>query len=140
MTLQLSGQRFGKLTVLSNRVVKNRNRAECVCDCGRKRTVLVQHLRAGNTKSCGKASCREKREVSLLSRKRAPNGARVLSLPAIRKAWESYHHEDTSKQRSIPQLAVRHNVSASTLHDIFRVVRDVGGIEAYEAFFKESKQ
>lgn len=99
--------------------------------------MLVQHLKAGNTKSCGKASCREKRGTAVL--KRAPNGPRKISLAGVRKAWDAYHHEDTSKQRSIPQLAVRHNISASTLHDIFRVVRGAGGIEAYEAHFKDPK-
>lgn len=99
--------------------------------------MFAAHLKAGNTKSCGKASCREKRAVKTLKRKRAPNGARVMSLDSIKKAWISYHHTDTSKQRSMAQLANRHRVSLSTLNDIFRVVRDVGGIDAYTKFFEE---
>ena len=101
--------------------------------------MFAAHLKAGNTKSCGKASCREKRAGKPMARKRGPNGARVMTLESIRKAWISYHHDDTSKQRSMAQLANRHRVSLSTLNDIFRVVRDVGGIDEYAKFFEGSK-
>lgn len=51
----LTGQVFGKLTVVA-RIENNRGkqaRWECVCECGKTTSVLGQHLRKGATKSCG---------------------------------------------------------------------------------------
>ena len=90
------------------------------------------HLRAGNTKSCGKASCRP-RATGLKPRTLAPTGPRALSLLHVQRAWASYTSDDTSKQRSVAQLAKRHRVPARTLYDIFRTVQDVGGIDDYIA-------
>lgn len=56
---KISGQRFGMLTVLhdiapSERLSRPKNRhVLCLCACGRKTSVRVDHLRAGHTKSCG---------------------------------------------------------------------------------------
>lgn len=49
------GQKFGKLTVISQHS-KTRNghiRYTCKCECGNTNNVLITHLRQGNTKSCG---------------------------------------------------------------------------------------
>ena len=51
----MTGQRFGRLTALAC-VGKNRfNRLLwlCRCDCGQNTTVVGNHLRNGNTRSCG---------------------------------------------------------------------------------------
>ncbi len=53
-TIDLTGKKFGKLTVLS----KSRNIGKnvswtCVCDCGNKRDVISNNLTRGHTKSCG---------------------------------------------------------------------------------------
>jgi hypothetical protein len=54
-TPDLSGQRYGRLTVRGK--VKNdvpgRTRWLCVCDCGNTTMVIGKHLANGNTKSCG---------------------------------------------------------------------------------------
>ena len=53
--LDLIGQRFGRLVVMS-RVESGRGRKlrwRCLCDCGNTTTVSVTHLRNGNTRSCG---------------------------------------------------------------------------------------
>lgn len=51
----LSGQRFGRLTVLwPIRELGRRTRWDCICDCGN--TIVVSsgyHLTSGNTQSCG---------------------------------------------------------------------------------------
>ena len=53
----LTGKRFGKLTVLS--LSKTRDLREgqrvwnCLCDCGNKTRVITSSLKNGNTKSCG---------------------------------------------------------------------------------------
>ena len=55
----LSGQKFGRLTVLYrdvDYVLPNgakRQTYRCACDCGEECIVLKQHLVSGNTKSCG---------------------------------------------------------------------------------------
>jgi hypothetical protein len=51
--VDLTGQRFGRLTVLSV-VVRNRSRRWlCRCDCGNELDVARNNLRSGCTKSCG---------------------------------------------------------------------------------------
>lgn len=55
----LTGQRFGRLTVLSkvdSQIAKGgRKKAAylCVCDCGVKKVIRAESLRNGKTKSCG---------------------------------------------------------------------------------------
>lgn len=52
--LDLTGKRFGKLTVLEQ-IGHNKNRSVvwcCVCDCGRHKNVSSQRLVNGTTKSC----------------------------------------------------------------------------------------
>jgi hypothetical protein len=52
--LDLTGQVFGKLTVLEQSENKGARTAwRCRCDCGRIVTVVTTSLRSGNTKSCG---------------------------------------------------------------------------------------
>lgn len=53
--IDLTGQRFGRLTVVKFAGVdKNRNKCwDCKCDCGKNVTVYGSHLKSGNTKSCG---------------------------------------------------------------------------------------
>ena len=53
-TLDLTGQRFGKLSVLCKSGYHNgKIMWRCVCDCGNETTVYGGSLRSGNTKSCG---------------------------------------------------------------------------------------
>lgn len=51
----ISGQRFGKLTVIRYVGKDNYNNAlwECTCDCGNTTVVSTKGLRSGGTKSCG---------------------------------------------------------------------------------------
>ena len=54
MILDLTGQRFSRLTVISK--VKGRPGIVhwlCRCDCGTRRFIRTANLRNGNTKSCG---------------------------------------------------------------------------------------
>lgn len=52
--LDLTGQRFGRLTVLAPAAnVGDRTAWLCQCDCGKKTVVKTGHLRSGHTKSCG---------------------------------------------------------------------------------------
>lgn len=65
--IDLTGQRFGRLTVLSR--AENRGKSvywNCVCDCGSSVTVRASGLRRGTCQSCG---CLHKERVALASSK-----------------------------------------------------------------------
>ena len=51
----ISGQKFGRLTVLRRAKVHQSGRSfwECQCACGKTKTVDLSHLRSGSTSSCG---------------------------------------------------------------------------------------
>jgi hypothetical protein len=53
--IDLSGQRFGRLSVIKYVGLSPNNKAKflCKCDCGNEVTVLGNGLRVGDTKSCG---------------------------------------------------------------------------------------
>lgn len=53
--IDLTNQRFGKLTVIKNagKIDGRRYYWECLCDCGKITVVEGSRLRSGNTKSCG---------------------------------------------------------------------------------------
>ena len=53
--IDLSGQRFGKLTVIENagKIDGRHYFWKCQCDCGNIVTIEGSRLRSGNTKSCG---------------------------------------------------------------------------------------
>ena len=56
--LDLTGQRFGKLTVIKfSKDVQSGNRKRkywlCQCDCGNTKEVRTDCLTSGNVKSCG---------------------------------------------------------------------------------------
>lgn len=58
--LDLTGQRFGKLTVLGPAENIGRRTAWlCRCDCGRETIVKTYRLRSGHTSSCGCSASRE---------------------------------------------------------------------------------
>lgn len=53
--IDLSGQKFGRLTVLSfsHKIKNKRYYWNCLCNCGIKKLVCRDHLVGGRTKSCG---------------------------------------------------------------------------------------
>lgn len=55
--IDLTGMRFGRLTVVSRskEITKNHKRVywDCICDCGKQTSVDGWNLRSGYTKSCG---------------------------------------------------------------------------------------
>lgn len=63
--LDLTGQRFGKLTAIRFKGREgNKTMWECVCDCGGSCTIVANYLRTGSTKSCG---CLQKSGVNKLN-------------------------------------------------------------------------
>jgi len=53
--INLTGERFGRLTVVRETTKSSCGsiRWECICDCGKAHIVYSCHLRSGHTKSCG---------------------------------------------------------------------------------------
>jgi hypothetical protein len=53
--IDLTGQKYGRLMVLSRAENSKNNGAawNCICECGTEKTVTAHDLRGGNTKSCG---------------------------------------------------------------------------------------
>lgn len=53
--IDISGQKFGRLTVVDFADIDKHNKArwKCVCDCGKETIVGSNSLRRGHTKSCG---------------------------------------------------------------------------------------
>lgn len=53
--IDITGQKFGKLTVIENvgKIDGRRYHWRCICDCGNEKILEGSVLRSGNTKSCG---------------------------------------------------------------------------------------
>ena len=53
--VDISGQKFGMLTVIRFHSLNKRNKSMwlCVCDCGTEKVIEGSNLKKGNTKSCG---------------------------------------------------------------------------------------
>lgn len=63
--IDLSGQRYGRLSVITLAGTDKRGEArwECICDCGNKHIVLSSHLRSGRVRSCGCLAKEKAREA-----------------------------------------------------------------------------
>lgn len=51
--IDLTGRRFGRLTVLERAGFNGKTLWRCVCDCGNETTALSSNLRKGMSRSCG---------------------------------------------------------------------------------------
>ena len=53
--IDITGQRFGRLTVVAcaGRTKRGNTIWTCRCDCGNEKIVQASHLRSGSTTSCG---------------------------------------------------------------------------------------
>ena len=61
--LDLTGQSFGFLSVLTRHLSPGAVRWECICKCGNTRTVLSRNLVTGKSRSCGCRGSSAKRKV-----------------------------------------------------------------------------
>lgn len=85
--LDLTGQRFGSLTVLHEAERRSGTCWLCRCDCGNSCVVLASNLRRGHSTSCGCTRMRDltgqrfgKLTVLCRSERRAPRGARTTPM------------------------------------------------------------
>lgn len=77
--IDISGQKFGKLTAVKYSHTNEAKKAvwECVCDCGNVRYVAAKDLRSGNTQSCG---CAKAERATLLKYKDGRCGDRLYGV------------------------------------------------------------
>lgn len=69
--IDLTGQKFGRLTVIGmyGRNTRNQTTWECICDCGNTHIVVGSALRHGNTKTCGKCKKESTRRINMIGMK-----------------------------------------------------------------------
>ena len=79
--IDLTGQKFGRLTVIKKveAHTKNKGRATwlCQCECGNTKRVLGQNLRNGHVRSCG---CLAREKTAERSRKHGYYGTRLYQI------------------------------------------------------------
>lgn len=91
--VSLVGQKFGRLTVLSDYGVKNgRTYSECLCACGNIVIVCNKYLKSGHTKSCG---CYKNELVKEMGKRTGKKNIIAAQL----KAHENNTKHDMSKTR-----------------------------------------
>lgn len=75
----LTGKRFGRLTVLGvgERSHDGRFRWKCVCDCGNESNVYASELTSGRTSSCG---CYQRDRASATFRSHGMTGTRIYRI------------------------------------------------------------
>lgn len=84
--IDLTGQRFGKLTVVSRAENIGQSAAwKCVCDCGNTKNIRQYSLTSGNTKSCG---CAKRELISKAFKEKAEDlsGIRFGRLTVVSKS------------------------------------------------------
>lgn len=82
--IDLTGQRFGRLTVISRSENLKDSHAKwlCECDCGQQTAVLGKSLRKGLTKSCG---CIQKEILSTNRKTHGDSGTKLYKIWASMK-------------------------------------------------------
>lgn len=74
----ISGMKFGKLTVISRADSKNNMTYwHCLCDCGIEKDVLASHLTSGKIVSCG---CLSAERIANLNRKHGMGNTRIYKI------------------------------------------------------------
>lgn len=75
----LTGRKYGKLTVISRSVNGNNGctRWLCLCECGKEHTVNAGHLKSGGVKDCG---CEKSKRTTLRNTKHGDAGSRLYNI------------------------------------------------------------
>lgn len=90
----LTGQKFGRLTVISKTENIGRRIAWiCICDCGREKTVIGEGLTQGKTRSCG--CLRDDTEI--IDRR---NGIHSTADSCAYQVYKSYQHNAKLRTRN----------------------------------------
>lgn len=85
--IDLTGQRFGKLTIIEQSKNDKGTGAfwKCLCDCGNETIVVGSHLRSGDTSSCGKC----KKEIKQKNRIKDFTGLKFGWIEVIEKVGQN---------------------------------------------------
>lgn len=77
--IDITGQKFGKLTVLGVHHLGKRNTRYwlCKCECGKETVQISVNLKSGRTKSCG---CQRYIELSERNKKHGMSGTRIYRI------------------------------------------------------------
>ena len=134
----LSGKKFGKLTVVSLAGRGKRGHAKwlCKCECGNEKTVLGYHLTSGNIKSCGclvRSENRQRREKGIFNKSTDKHGYVTVHYPEhpnSRKNGKLFEHTYVMSEYLGRPLKPNENV-----HHI-NGVRDDNRIENLELWCK----
>lgn len=90
----LTGNVYGKLTVLKKSAKKLHNRVawDCMCDCGNKTVVTTSDLRSGHTKSCGcsKQPVKENEKYAKLTTVKIVKKRKQLCLGMQMRLWKRH--------------------------------------------------
>ena len=89
--IDLTGKKFGKLTVIRYSHSKNNHRYwMCRCECGKEVSVITSSLKTGNTKSCGCMQNRPKHNESRTKLYSVWNGIRQRCNNKNSKHYKNY--------------------------------------------------
>lgn len=86
-TLELTGQKFGKLLVLektTSRTKRGLVKWKCQCDCGNVVEVAGSYLKNGNTKSCGCNKTFKNYNIQQSEKNKIPLGTKYRKLTVIK--------------------------------------------------------
>lgn len=76
--IDLSGKKFGRLTVIERVESKNKNtKWHCVCECGKHATVFGVDLKSGKTQSCG---CIHSKQLAARNYKHGLSDSRLMAI------------------------------------------------------------
>lgn len=118
--IDLTGQRFGRLTVIK-RGERNRHRQlrwECKCDCGNTCTPLGMCLRRGQTQSCG---CLHQEAIARVNYKHGMTRTPIYAIwrSMMQRCYDSNSH-------AYDRYGGRGIVVADAWHDFQNFYRDMG--------------
>ncbi len=84
--IDLTGQKFGRLTVLDKAESNNGAQWRCSCACGNEKIVSGCHLRRGDIKSCG---CWQAEHCARVGRNRFKHGASLNHRSRAYVSWQA---------------------------------------------------
>jgi len=96
--IDITGQRFGRLTVVKKSYVDKDNfvRWECLCDCGKTYFGRSYELRNGKVKSCGCLESENRHDIA----NKSTHGLSKLPIYKVWKAIKSRCYRNTDKRYS----------------------------------------
>ena len=113
-----TGQKFSRLTILSQEKKGDKWFALCRCDCGRVKTKNLNSIRNGSTKTCGAVKCQEKLESFAFERLKKYIGQKFNSLTVLshyKKGRDYFFHCrcDCGRSKKVRAYYVIHGITKS---------------------------